>query len=157
MDDYLSKPCAVRRSRTSSGASRLQPAGAGADAGAVVFDPALLQEIGDVETEVALATMFLDQSAERLPAMHDAITSDDPDRLHRLAHGLKGSAATVGAARMSEVAKALCDIASAGGTAGTLQLHAELTDALAQTRTAPRRPHQPRHPLGPRSRRHQTG
>ena len=101
-----------------------------------VFDPAPLQEIGDPETEVTLATMFLDQCAERLTAMHDAIADDDPDRLHGLAHGLKGSAATVGATRMSEIAKALCEIASAGATAGTLELHAGLTDALAQTRTA---------------------
>ena len=68
--------------------------------------------------------------------MREAITSDDADRLHGLAHGLKGSAATVGATRMSEIARALCEIAAAGGTAGALELHAELTDALAQTRTA---------------------
>ena len=80
--------------------------------------------------------MFLDQCAERLTAMHDAITADDADRLHGLAHGLKGSAATVGATRMSEIAKALCEIAAAGATAGALELHAGLTDALAQTRTA---------------------
>jgi HPt (histidine-containing phosphotransfer) domain-containing protein len=80
--------------------------------------------------------MFVDQCVERLTAMHDAIADDDPDRLHGLAHGLKGSAATVGATRMSEIAKALCEIASAGATAGTLELHAGLTDALTQTRTA---------------------
>jgi hypothetical protein len=37
---------------------------------------------------------------------------------------------------MSEIAKALCDIAGAGATAGGFELHADLTDALAQTRTA---------------------
>jgi two-component system, sensor histidine kinase and response regulator len=136
MDDYLSKP--LRRQTIQDVLGRLpefQPAEA-AETASEVFDPAPLQEIGDPETEAALATMFLDQSAERLPAMHEAIASDDPDRLHGLAHGLKGSAATVGATRMSEIAKALCDIASAGRTAGGLELHAELTDALAQTRAA---------------------
>ena len=80
--------------------------------------------------------MFLDQSADRLPAMHDAITADDGERLHGLAHGLKGSAATIGATRMSEIAKELCEVAAAGRTSGALELHAELSDALAQTRAA---------------------
>ena len=101
-----------------------------------MFDPAPLHEIGDPETEVALATMFLDQSADRLPEMRDAIASDDAARLHGLAHGLKGSAATVGATRMSEIARELCEIAAAGQTSGTLELHDELADALAQTRAA---------------------
>ena len=138
MDDYLSKP--LRRQSIRDVLARLpqlRPAGAPALAATGdVFDPGPLQEIGDPETEGTLATMFLDQCAERLTAMHDAIAEDDPDRLHGLAHGLKGSAATVGATRMSEIAKALCEIASAGATEGTLELHAGLTDALAQTRTA---------------------
>jgi two-component system, sensor histidine kinase and response regulator len=138
MDDYLSKP--LRRQTIQDVLGRLpelRPAGAtAANVAGDVFDPAPLQEIGDAETEGALATMFLDQCAERLTAMHEAITAHDPDRLHGLAHGLKGSAATVGATRMSEIAKALCEIASAGATAGTLELHAGLTDALAQTQTA---------------------
>jgi PAS domain S-box-containing protein len=132
MDDYLSKP--LRRQTIQDVLGRLPEFEAGADGVCEVFDPAPLQEIGDPETEVALATMFLDQSDERLPAMRDAITSDDADRLHGLAHGLKGSAATVGATRMSEVARALCEVAAAGQTSGALELHAELSDALAQTR-----------------------
>ncbi|MGH2896939.1 MAG: PAS domain S-box protein [Solirubrobacteraceae bacterium] len=137
MDDYLSKP--LRRQTIQDVLGRLpefEPAGACAEAGCEVFDPGPLQEIGDPETEVALATMFLDQSAERLPAMQAAITADDADRLHGLAHGLKGSAATVGATRMSEIAAELCRIASAGRIAGALELHGELSDALAQTRAA---------------------
>jgi HPt (histidine-containing phosphotransfer) domain-containing protein len=68
--------------------------------------------------------------------MHEAIASDDADRLHGLAHGLKGSAATIGATRMSEIARELCEIAAAGRASGALELHAELSAALAQTRTA---------------------
>ncbi len=138
MDDYLSKP--LRRQTIQDVLGRLpefKPAGeATAETACEVFDPAPLQEIGDPETEVTLATMFLDQSAERLPAMHGAIASDDADRLHGLAHGLKGSAATIGATRMSEIATELCEIAAAGRTSGALELHAELSDALAQTRAA---------------------
>jgi HPt (histidine-containing phosphotransfer) domain-containing protein len=136
MDDYLSKP--LRRQTIQDVLGRLpefQPTGpAVADAVCEVFDPAPLQEIGDPETEVALATMFLDQSADRLPAMREAIAFEDAERLHGLAHGLKGSAATIGATRMSEIAKTLCEIAAAGQTSGAMDLHAELSDALAQTR-----------------------
>ena len=135
MDDYLSKP--LRRQTIQDVLGRLpewEPGGV-AEPASELFDPAPLREIGDPETEVALAMMFLDQSAERLPAMREAITADDPDRLHGLAHGLKGSAATVGARRMSEIARSLCEIASAGRTSGALELHAELTTALAQTRS----------------------
>ncbi len=136
MDDYLSKP--LRRHTIRDVLGRLPeftPADdAVTEATCEVFDPAPLQEIGDPETEVALATMFLDQSAERLPAMHEAIASHDAGRLHGLAHGLKGSAATVGATRMSEIANELCEVAAAGRTSGALELHAELADALAQTR-----------------------
>ena len=35
---------------------------------------------------------------------------------------------------MSEIARALCEIAAAGQTSGALDLHDELSDALAQTR-----------------------
>jgi HPt (histidine-containing phosphotransfer) domain-containing protein len=136
MDDYLSKP--LRRQTIQDLLGRLpefRPVGPGVtDAVGEVFDPAPLQELGDPETEVALATMFLDQSADRLPAMREAIASEDAERLHRLAHGLKGSAATIGATRMSEIARALCEIAAAGQTSGALDLHGELADALAQTR-----------------------
>ncbi|HEY6523435.1 MAG TPA: response regulator, partial [Solirubrobacteraceae bacterium] len=136
MDDYLSKP--LRRQTIQDVLGRLPefrpPGPAVADPACEVFDPAPLQEIGDPETEVALATMFLDQSADRLPAMREAIASDDAERLHGLAHGLKGSAATIGATRMSEIARALCEIAAAGQTSGALDLHHELSDALAQTR-----------------------
>jgi HPt (histidine-containing phosphotransfer) domain-containing protein len=101
-----------------------------------VFDPGPLQEIGDPATEAALAIMFLDQSADRLPAIRAAIAADDAPRLHGLAHGLKGSAATVGATRMSEIARALCELAAAGKTSGAVELHGELDDALAQTSDA---------------------
>ncbi len=138
MDDYLSKPLRLNTIRDVLG--RLPEFRRAVDDAAQmaceVFDPAPLQEIGDPETEVALATMFLDQSADRLPAMHDAITADDGERLHGLAHGLKGSAATIGATRMSEIAKELCEVAAAGRTSGALELHSELSDALAQTRAA---------------------
>jgi CheY-like chemotaxis protein/nitrogen-specific signal transduction histidine kinase/HPt (histidine-containing phosphotransfer) domain-containing protein len=136
MDEYLAKP--LRRQSIRDVLERLaEPGSRAGDADSPgVFDPAPLQEIGDPETEVALATMFLDQSAERLPAIRAAIAADDAAELHGLAHGLKGSAATVGATRMSEIAKQLCDAAAAGRASAALAVHADLTDALADTSAA---------------------
>jgi two-component system, sensor histidine kinase and response regulator len=135
MDDYLSKPLRLQDIKDVLGRLPELERGTVAEPASELFDPGPLHEIGDPESEVALATMFLDQSAERLPAMHEAITADDADCLHGLAHGLKGSAATIGARRMSEIARSICDIAKTGGTSGALELHAELTTALAQTRS----------------------
>jgi CheY-like chemotaxis protein len=136
MDDYLAKP--LRRQSVREILDRLAASATGADDADTrgVFDPAPLNDIGDPETEAALATMFLDQSAERLPALRAAIAADDAAELHGLAHGLKGSAATVGATRMSEIAEELCELASGGKTSGALALHSELTDALVQTSAA---------------------
>ncbi len=138
MDDYLSKP--LRRAMVQDVLGRLGELAPAPEAPAEdacdIFDPAPLHEIGDPETEVALATMFLDQTADRLPAMREAIDAGDAGRLHGLAHGLKGSAATVGATRMSEIAKELCEIAAAGRTSGAQELHRDLSDALTQTRAA---------------------
>jgi CheY-like chemotaxis protein len=136
MDDYLAKP--LRRQTIRDLLDRLSELGArtdGADA-ADLLDPAALQEIGDPETELALATMFLDQSAERVPAIRAAIDAADAGQLHGLAHGLKGSAATVGATRMTEIATALCELAAVGRTSGALELHDQLADALARTSAA---------------------
>ncbi|MGZ4177330.1 MAG: PAS domain S-box protein [Solirubrobacteraceae bacterium] len=136
MDDYLAKPLRRQTIRDVLGRlTELRPDDRDA-AAPDVFDPAPLQEIGDPETEAALATMFLDQSAQRLPAIRAAIASEDATLLHGLAHGLKGSSATVGAIRMSEIARALCELAAAGRTSGTLQLHGQLAEALAQTSAA---------------------
>jgi two-component system, sensor histidine kinase and response regulator len=136
MDDYLAKP--LRRQAIRDVLDRLTELGPSDDHGcpADVFDPAPLQEIADPETELALATMFLDQSAERLPAIRAAIDAEDAELLHGLAHGLKGSAATVGATRMSEIARELCELAAAGRTSGAWMLHGQLADALAQTSMA---------------------
>jgi CheY-like chemotaxis protein len=133
MDDYLSKP--LRRQSIRDLLGRLSELGAAGqdDDSCDVFDPGPLEEIGDPETEAALATMFLDHSAQRLPAMREAIAAGDAPQLHGLAHGLKGSAATVGATRMSEIARELCELAAAGQTSGARELHEQLAEALAQT------------------------
>jgi two-component system, sensor histidine kinase and response regulator len=138
MDHYLTKPLRLQTLEALMGQvpeldrrKRPTPPGLGG-----VFDPGLLDEIGDPETEAALAVMFLDQAAERLPQLMSAIEADDAERLRSLSHGLKGSAATVGATRMSELSDTLCQLARTGITPAATEIHAELADALSRTSIA---------------------
>jgi two-component system sensor histidine kinase/response regulator len=155
MDDYIAKP--LRLQTVEALIQRLPalraagPSPRSATPAAIsdpIFDPAPLGEIDDPETEAALAMMFLDQATERIPALLEAIETPDHERLHSLAHGLKGSAATVGAHRMSQLARTLCEIAEAARAATAAddptgpisphaaEVHTQLANALNQTRTA---------------------
>jgi two-component system sensor histidine kinase/response regulator len=146
MDDYVAKPLrlqtieslieripALRVPASSAGAADA----AGRRPSTLMFDPGALVELGDPGLAAALAEMFLDQASTRVPALSAAIKAPDPVLLAQLAHGLQGSAATVGAQRMSELAEQLCEVATVGlmeqqGAA----LVAELTDALQDTSDA---------------------
>jgi CheY-like chemotaxis protein len=138
MDHYLTKPLRLQTLEVLMGQvpgleRTTQPASLTLDA---VFDPTLLDEIGDPGTEAALAVMFLDQAAERLPELLTAIEADDAGRLHSLAHGLKGSAATVGATRINELSRSLCELADTGVTPEATEIHTELAAALSRTSVA---------------------
>ncbi|MHB1834933.1 MAG: response regulator, partial [Solirubrobacteraceae bacterium] len=135
MDDYLAKPLRLQTlqaliDRTPSLKASVTPA-------EQVFDPAALGEIGDPETEAALAVMFLDQAGERVPALRGAIEARDAERVHALAHGLKGSAATVGATKMAQLSSDLCELAQRGAvTTAANEIHTELAEALSATSRA---------------------
>ncbi|HEY5427785.1 MAG TPA: PAS domain S-box protein [Solirubrobacteraceae bacterium] len=138
MDHYLTKPLRLKTLEALIGqvpalGREERPAVHEVDG---LFDPSPLGEIGDPQTEAALAVMFLDQATERLPALMGAIESADAERLHALAHGLKGSAATVGAIRISELSRVLCDLAADGVTPAAAEIHVELADALSATSIA---------------------
>ncbi|HZE05791.1 MAG TPA: response regulator, partial [Solirubrobacteraceae bacterium] len=139
MDDYVAKPLRMetihtlleripgldRRRRPVPAPPRVE-----------LFDPAPLSEIGDPQTESMLISMFIEQASERLPVLLTAIESGDGDTLRAVAHGLKGSAATVGAGKMSELSRRLCDLAQTGITPAAADLHTQLTEALDETRSA---------------------
>jgi HPt (histidine-containing phosphotransfer) domain-containing protein len=100
------------------------------------FDPTNLDELGDPEVGAQLAQMFLDEASKRVLGLLEAIEADDAERVHALAHALKGSSATVGAMRISELSRTLCDLSGADVTAGAAEMHGELTVALEQTGVA---------------------
>ena len=143
MDDYMSKPLRLATVTTLIERYREPPVHAPAairlvipGPGEAVFDQSPLREIGDPETEQLLATMFLEQARERLPQIADAIATDDPERLRELAHGLKGSAATVGAVRIRDLCQTLCTMAADRAIAGAENILAQVAAALEATAAA---------------------
>lgn len=61
-----------------------------------------------------LIPLFLDIQTKKIREMHEALLSRDAERLRRLAHGLRGAAATYGFTHMSELAGGLESSAGAG-------------------------------------------
>ncbi|MGA2926020.1 MAG: Hpt domain-containing protein [Solirubrobacteraceae bacterium] len=132
MDDYLSKPLRLQTlAAVIDRFAQLRPAREHS-----LFDSSALTELGDLAAQAALVEMFIDQTAERLPALRGAVDGADAARLGRLAHGLKGSAASVGANRISALCDALCELANTGITSRAAELHLQLFDAFADTSAA---------------------
>lgn len=75
----------------------------------------------------------IDTAIDELAAAIDAGAAQD---VARAAHGLKGSAAVVGAERLSQIAAQLCDEATEGRLDDACRRHDELQAALELTRNA---------------------
>jgi HPt (histidine-containing phosphotransfer) domain-containing protein len=101
-----------------------------------LFDPTGLLEFADADQIRELTEMFGDQMTAGLPALQAAIASCDSTTIHQIAHGLKGSAATIGAPRVMYIFDAICQLAKRDQTDGTAALHAELVDAWKDTADA---------------------
>jgi PAS domain S-box-containing protein len=107
MDDYVSKPIDARNlfeaiSRVFSGPGR-------AESVTDVYDRArALHHVGDDPAIlVQLILMFLDQADGRVERIDAALGAGDAARLEREAHGLKGTAATLGMSRLRDAAYTL--------------------------------------------------
>lgn len=102
----------------------------------MAFNTSPLSDIDDPEIEAALVQMFLEQANAQLPELSEAITESDAAQVQKLAHGLRGSAATVGARQISELCEALCELAPAGVCQEAIGTHGQLATAVEETATA---------------------
>jgi chemotaxis protein histidine kinase CheA len=81
-----------------------------------------------------------------VPELTAAIEAGTREKVHQLAHRLKGSAATIGANRIADICETLCaacagdgdvalstELAAAGEGSRLVQLHTELVEAFAET------------------------
>ncbi len=149
MDDYVSKPVRAelldevlaRAALTSGRAPGRRPEGvdgapdAGSTPAAPALDPGVLNEIcaGDARLRETLVTMFVEQTGPALAELAEALRAGRGDDARRLAHGLKGSAATLGALRLAAIASAVYDCAAAGALAAAVSHQRQLDPAFAAT------------------------
>ncbi|MCA9773165.1 MAG: response regulator, partial [Myxococcales bacterium] len=108
----MSEPMSEPSSEPSSGEPR-----------APVFDvdDALIRTGGDVELLRELAELFLDEAAELLVSLRDAVDAGDAERVERAAHALKGSAANIGACGVRAAALRLEEIGRGGNLDGAAE------------------------------------
>jgi CheY-like chemotaxis protein/HPt (histidine-containing phosphotransfer) domain-containing protein len=117
MDDYISKPVRVEDliealARCAPRAARLKHRAAG-ESDTSVIDRNVLDELqaslgeGDPTIVVELIDMFLDDSPRLLASLHQSLSVRATDEIHRAAHTLKSSSATLGAARLAKLSQQL--------------------------------------------------
>ena len=158
MDDYLSKP--VRAADIDAVLARFLQGTANAAASPAapalpppstppVLDPTLLGEIcgGDEQARSELSRLFLDQAQEGLADLDAALAGADPHAVRHVAHALKGSAAMVGALRMSAACDALSRVHTTDDLSDARDARAQIEHDFALTRRAfaptPRRSEMP--------------
>lgn len=100
------------------------------------FIPTRAFTLTGAEDQAKLVRLFNDQLVAELQTLATAIAAADPDTISEIAHGLQGSAVTVGASLVADISAALCTLARSGSTEGAPALYAQLADAAARTSAA---------------------
>ena len=98
------------------------------------FDrPGLLERLeGDEEFLRELAKMFLEDSPTTLDGLKDALAANDAEETRRFAHGLKGAAANISGAELSELARAVEKAGSDGDVTRAAALLPEVEAAMGR-------------------------
>lgn len=143
MDDYVGKP--IRTADLADVISRAlahEPANGakierarGARSDAPLVDHSRLADVfgDDVEARASLLAQFLAQSRATIADLAAPTEAGDAQAVARLAHGLKGSAAVVGAERVSRLAAQLSEEAAAGRLQDAERFRAALQSTLDAT------------------------
>lgn len=151
MDDYVAKP--IDSGMLNAAISRCLGAGhftaqetSAADVPsqatrseqAPLIETAQLDEVcsGDPQLRRELVSMFLQQATTSASDIAQAIALRDGPALHREAHLLKGSSASVGASRLAAICEDLCRRGQESEFEDSARLLAELEVAAGLTRTA---------------------
>lgn len=96
------------------------------------FCEALDQMGGDVELLHEVVEIFFETAPELFRQIDEALAGNDLPRLQMVAHGLKGSAASIGALGFSAVARELENAARQENAAAIPAVLARLREALNQ-------------------------
>jgi two-component system, sensor histidine kinase and response regulator len=103
-----------------------------------LLDPSSLADAfgDDTKGRADLLALFLDRSRETIRKLGIAIEADDSAGAGRLAHGLRGSSAVVGAERLAAVAAQLNTVLAAGVVTEAISMQPDLARTFAMTATA---------------------
>jgi PAS domain S-box-containing protein len=123
MDDYVAKPvmpAALRAVLEKWLAPAAAPAAGGSGGAASVFDRVALLErlLGDTVVLHGLAGIFLEETPGFLALLQESLDRGDLPRAIAIAHGLKGSAANINGAALSQAAHEIELAGKAGDRAG---------------------------------------
>jgi CheY-like chemotaxis protein/HPt (histidine-containing phosphotransfer) domain-containing protein len=144
MDDYVGKPIRTadladviaRALGRAHGARRTNGAAAKAsDDELPLVDASRLEDVfgDDEQARARLLAQFIAQSRAAIAELADSIHAGDADAVARIAHGVKGSAAVVGAERVSAMAAQLSDTAASGSLEDAERLHTALQSTFEAT------------------------
>ncbi|MDP9386410.1 MAG: Hpt domain-containing protein [Actinomycetota bacterium] len=136
IDEYLATP--VSPESLAEVLARCRSRRSSAAHGAVLDEEALvsLRELGDGDLLGEVVSMFVEQADERLRTLEEAVREEEPDRLAREAHNLKGSSGVVGAARMVALCASLEVQGSSGRVAGAGEVVGRLREEFQLVRAA---------------------
>jgi two-component system sensor histidine kinase/response regulator len=149
MDDYIAKPIrpealeAVLRRWVPQPAA--EPAGTGGPAAPVghgathtVLDETVLEKLEKLAPELAaeVIAIYLDDTPRQLAALRDAARAGDAAAVARVAHQLRGSAATMGTGELQGLCAELEARGEAGSLDGTNELLAAVAPAFERARSA---------------------
>jgi HPt (histidine-containing phosphotransfer) domain-containing protein len=103
-----------------------------------VLDQSVLDELrdsvgGDQSFIADLAATYLAESPDHLDAMQAAVSAADPAAIIRPAHTLKSSSASLGAMRLSHIAREIEFAGRNGETSGLEERVSAAREAWAQT------------------------
>jgi PAS domain S-box-containing protein len=126
MDDFISKPL--------QDDELFRVIAAHCPAAPVHETTALARVGGNAGLLKELVELFRGECPGLMADMRQAIIQKDASRLRRVAHTLKGSAATIGAAAVSEAAWRLESMGRTGDLAGALEAYGTLEQALGQVK-----------------------
>ena len=131
MNDYVTKP--VKTEELQAALGRWQPAPAVKHA----FDLGQLRDAGDDdldEMQATLVALFLDQAAELMPRLADAVTDGSASEVNVVAHKLTGSSASCGMAAMVTALRELEQMGRTGDLTAAAAVHQRVLSAFDETR-----------------------
>ena len=103
-----------------------------------VLDRAQLEEAtgGDADLIRELAELYVEDAESQLGTLRDASAAGQLEEVHRVAHGLKGSSASIGATEAAAAFRALEMMGRTGATVGLDEALTAAESAFERARAA---------------------